>query len=44
MLNPAACCTGHEAKGMGGRTAGISARHYFHCQHMFGKLSGQHFY
>jgi hypothetical protein len=44
MLNPAPCCTGHEAKDMGGRTAGISAHHYFHCQHMFGKLSSQHFY
>ena len=29
---------------MGGRTAGISAHHYFHCQHMFGKLSDQQFY
>lgn len=27
MPNPAPCCTGHKAKDMGGRTAGISA-HY----------------
>lgn len=44
VLNPAPCGTGHEAKDMGGRTAGISAHHYFHCQYIFGKLSGRHFY
>ena len=37
-------CTGYEAKVMGGRTSGISTRHYLRCQHVSGELSGQRFY
>jgi hypothetical protein len=44
MLNLVPCCTGHEAKDMGSRAAGISAHHYFHCQRVSGELSDQRFY